>query len=249
LVFDNHHIYDEFMRSKNEIDDFVTRWSTAGGSERANYQLFIADLCRLLELPPPEPACEDKRDNGYVFETRVTFAHGDGSTSADHIDCDRRGTFVLEAKNVKAGAHIKGFDDALLSAPAQAESYACARPATEGRPPFLVVVDAGHVMELYAEFTRSGAAYTPCPDVRSHRLVTAVAEVLTGAGVPLPVSDLEARFTARGQWRDRATGHPRHVRGSRASAEVAIRPLARSDIVKDRRRSTDPYTTDPRTIR
>ena len=45
-----------------------------------------------------------------------------------------------------------------------------ALPASEGRPPFLVVVDVGHVIELYAEFTRSGATYTPFPDARSHRI-------------------------------------------------------------------------------
>jgi hypothetical protein len=34
----------------------------------------------------------------------------------------------------------------------------------------VVVVDVGHVIELYAEFTRSGATYTPFPDPRSHRI-------------------------------------------------------------------------------
>ncbi|MCB1983419.1 MAG: hypothetical protein KDF63_16470, partial [Rhodoferax sp.] len=59
------------------IDDFLTRWGGASGSERANYQLFVADLCRLLGTPLPEPAREDTRDNAYVFERRVSFAHGD----------------------------------------------------------------------------------------------------------------------------------------------------------------------------
>ncbi|MDP3885923.1 DNA methyltransferase [Hydrogenophaga sp.] len=64
----------------------------------------------------------------------------------------------------------KAFDDALLKARTQAENYARALPAAEGRPPFVVVVDVGHVIELYAEFTRSGATYTPFPDPRSHRI-------------------------------------------------------------------------------
>jgi hypothetical protein len=91
-----------------------------------------------------------------------------------YIDCYRRGHFVLEAKKVKAGVTAagltKGFDDALMHARAQAEGYARALPAAEGRPPFVVVVDVGHVIELYAEFTRSGATYTPFPDARSHRI-------------------------------------------------------------------------------
>ena len=120
---------------------FIARWRDAGGSERANYQLFVGELCALLGLPAPEPAQGDERDNAYVFERRVSFAHGDGSASAGFIDCYRRGAFVLEAKKLKAGkdgAPTKGFDDALLRARAQAEGYARALPAAEGRPPFLV---------------------------------------------------------------------------------------------------------------
>jgi len=29
------------IRSKNAVDDFITRWQSASGSERANYQLFV----------------------------------------------------------------------------------------------------------------------------------------------------------------------------------------------------------------
>ena len=149
---------------------FITRWQAATGSERANHQLFLTELCALLGVPQPDPARDDTRDNAYVFERRVQFAHGDGSASNGFIDCYKRGHFVLEAKKVRAGSHTKGFDDALLRARAQAESYARALPASEGRPPFLMVVDVGHVIELYAEFTRSGATYTPFPDARSHRI-------------------------------------------------------------------------------
>jgi hypothetical protein len=34
----------------------------------------------------------------------------------------------------------------------------------------VLVVDVGNVIEVYAEFSRSGATYTPFPDSRSHRL-------------------------------------------------------------------------------
>src|SRR5699024_7841926 len=142
------------------VDAFIARWQNAGGSERANYQLFLTELCELLELPKPDPAADDTRDNAYVFERRVTFRHGDGSESYGYIDLYRRGTFVLEAKKLKQ-TEGRGFDDALLRARGQAEQYARALPAGEGRPPFLVVVDVGHVIELYAEFSRSGATYTP----------------------------------------------------------------------------------------
>jgi hypothetical protein len=151
-------------------DQFITRWQNVGGSERANYQLFIADLCVLLDLPKPDPAQDDTRDNAYVFERRVIFKHGDGGSSNGFIDCYRRGSAIIEAKKIKLGAQTKGFDDAMLRARSQAENYARALPAEEGRPPFLITIDVGHRIELFAEFTRSGATYTPFPDPRSHRI-------------------------------------------------------------------------------
>jgi len=59
------------------IERFISRWQAAGGSERANYQLFIGELTELLGLPRPDPARDDTRDNAYVFERRVRFRHGD----------------------------------------------------------------------------------------------------------------------------------------------------------------------------
>ena len=88
-------------------EQFITRWLHVGGSERANYQLFIADLCDLLELPKPDPAQDDTRDNAYVFERRVTFRHGDGSTSNGFIDCYRRGSAIIEAKKLRLGKETK----------------------------------------------------------------------------------------------------------------------------------------------
>nr|HRM00190.1 class I SAM-dependent DNA methyltransferase [Acidovorax sp.] len=89
------------------------------------------------------------------------------------IDCYRRGHFVLEAKKLKAGSHTKGFDDGLLRARSQGEAYARALPAQEGRPPFVLVVDVGTVIEVYAEFSKTGGTYTPYPDPRSHRIALA----------------------------------------------------------------------------
>ena len=152
------------------LDAFLSRWHDADGSERANYQLFVGELCALLDMPTPQPATGQPEQDGYVFERRVLFRHGDGSESVGFIDLYRRGAFVLEAKKVRQGVAVKGFDAALLRARSQGERYARALPVSEGRPPFVVVVDVGRVIELYADFTCSGATYTPFPDPRSHRI-------------------------------------------------------------------------------
>ena len=157
------------MHPPSTIQAFTQRWQGVSASELASAQSFVMDLCDVLGVPRPHPtAAQD-----YMFERPVTFLHGDGSTSAGRIDCYRRGHFVLEAKKLKAGAHTKGFDDGLLRARTQGEGYARALPAAEGRPPFVLVVDVGTVLEVYAEFSRSGGSYTPFPDPRSHRIALA----------------------------------------------------------------------------
>ena len=45
--------------------------------------------------------------------------------------------------------------------------------ADKSRPPFVLVVDVGTVIEVYAEFSRTGGTYTPFPDPRSHRIALA----------------------------------------------------------------------------
>ena len=146
--------------------DFIALWSGTTASELATAQSFVIDLCALLGMAKPHPTPEQD----YMFERPVTFTHGDGSTSAGRIDCYRRSHFVLEAKKLKASSHTKGFDDGLLRARSQGEGYARALPAHEGRPPFVLVVDVGTVIEVYAEFSKTGGTYTPYPDPRSHRL-------------------------------------------------------------------------------
>lgn len=148
---------------------FITKWQGITASELSTSQSFLIDLCALLGVDMPHATAEQD----YMFERPITFAHGDGSSSAGRIDLYRRGAFVLESKKLRQGAHTKGFDDAMLRARSQAENYARALPAAEGRPPFVIVVDVGHRIELYAEFSRSGATYTPFPDPRSHRIALA----------------------------------------------------------------------------
>lgn len=179
-----------------DVDTFIQRWSASGGAERANYVQFLIELCRLLELPEPEPTCPDDADNAYVFERNVYEAHDEGRTSARRIDLYRRGCFVLEAKQgvekeaaeeedarqkaaasrkgTKKKGHgtrgTKGWDTFMRRAREQAENYVRLLSASEGRPPFVLVVDVGHVIEVYAEFTRTGGHYLPFPEARCHRI-------------------------------------------------------------------------------
>jgi hypothetical protein len=203
-----------------QVQNFIARWqgvALTAATELSSSQTFVLELCALLGVPTPLPT----EAHDYMFERPITFAHGDGSTSAGRIDCYRRGCFVWESKkfrNVKAGSST--FNTAMLTARTQAENYARALPPEElatGRPPFVLVADVGHVIEVYAEFTRSGASYTPFPDPRSHRIA---------------LSDLarpEIRERLRLVWADPLALDPARL-SARITREVAaqLADLARS---------------------
>jgi hypothetical protein len=176
------------------VDDFIERWSRSGGSERANFQTFANELCDVLDLPKPDPAKAATRANSYCFEHPVTFIHTD-TQSSGFIDLYRAGHFVMEAKQgtgstapdadaqpsllpdlpspTRKGHGTRGtrrWDDTMLRARAQADKYARAVSRNDGWPPFLLIVDVGHVIEVYADFSGLGQGYTQYPDGNRYRI-------------------------------------------------------------------------------
>ena len=77
--------------------EFEARWKPAGGAERANYGLFLQDLCDLLGVPKPDPTTDDPTQDAYVLERAVQFNDG-AKKSTGRIDLYKRGCFVLETK-------------------------------------------------------------------------------------------------------------------------------------------------------
>ncbi len=171
---------------------FIARWSHVGAAERANYALFLTELCPVLAVPPPDPASDDTANNAYVFE-RFVAIHRRGAAKPTHgrIDLYKRACFVLEAKQYaatksadatldlqlgdpdatarssKIARGTAAWDRAMLEALGQAEEYARSLPTDEDPPPFLLVVDVGHVIELYADFTQKGKNYLPPSPISS----------------------------------------------------------------------------------
>jgi len=64
------------MPDENPVDTFIARWRGVTASELATAQSFVMELCDLLAVGKPH------HGDDYMFERPVTFAHGDGSTSA-----------------------------------------------------------------------------------------------------------------------------------------------------------------------
>lgn len=180
------------------LADFLTRWTRSGGAERANYGLFLHELTTLLGVTPPDATTDDPARDAYVLERAVTFDEGAGKKSTGRIDLYKRGCFVLETKQgtsspdeqqaaEKAEAVALGFaaaprrrghalrgtakwDTMMQQAYRQAMRYVRALPATEPHPPFLVVVDVGFCLDLYANFSGVADQYVPYPDARTNRI-------------------------------------------------------------------------------
>ena len=177
------------MAAPDPLAKFIEHWSKVEASEKATAQPFLLELCDLLGVGRPTATGD------YQFERRVPFVQPDGKKTTKFIDLYKRGCFVLEAKKYgdrrtepgelallldapdapsarKAGV-TRGtgqWDAAMQRAYEQAEWYAHHLHRDEPSPLFLVVVDVGHVIELYADFSGRGRTYSAFPDVTSHHI-------------------------------------------------------------------------------
>ena len=188
------------MADADSVNEFIDLWRETGGSELANTQSFINGLCALIGVAPPRGSKADDAANDYVFERRVFQDNGDGTASFGRIDCYKRDCFILEAKqgsDADRAAANRGEDDldlfgqsaatrlkrgtarrgtpgwakAMDSAKGQAERYARALPPDHSWPTFLLVADIGYCIEVYADFTGTGRAYTQFPDRARYRIM------------------------------------------------------------------------------
>ena len=169
----------------------IARWrDREGGQERANFPLFLVELCDALDLPRPDPADAASAGNDYVFERVLDRPERDGTVTHPRMDLYKRGCFILEAKQSRLGgargglaaqptlpdliqpapAPGRGWDVLMLKARRQAEGYVPLLPAGHEPPPFLVVCDVGRCFEVYANFRRDGKVYHQFPDRQTFRI-------------------------------------------------------------------------------
>ena len=181
----------------DQIESFIADWAVTGGSELANTQSFINGLAAIIGVDPPKGSQPDDAQNDYVFERRVFQDNGDGTTSFGRLDAYKRDCFVLEAKQgtdadreaakrgeadffgkpatekLKQGTAKRGtpgWAAAMIKAKGQAERYAKALPVDHGWPPFLLITDVGHCIDVYADFSGTGKQYTQFPDAARFRI-------------------------------------------------------------------------------
>ncbi len=173
-------------KDPSNIDSFIERWSDSAGAERANYQSFLSELCDLLGVPRPDPSKGEDLKDTYVFDKKVLQDDGLGHKTPNWIDLYKKGCFVCETKQgsnpdaqedlffADLAARRKGhgvrltpaWKRAMLKAKNQALDYARCLPEEDGWPPFILVVDVGFMIELWADFSGTGKSYNayPSPD-------------------------------------------------------------------------------------
>jgi hypothetical protein len=156
------------------IEEFIERWARSGGAERANYQLFLAELCQVLDVPRPEPTVEDDSQNAYVFERNVQFDNLDGTYSTCRIDLYKRGCFVLESKQ---GVQQQETAPVLSAKQQQRRAIAAELPETP------------------AKATKAAAAKAPWPKSLSAQ-AAAVQTALAEQAAPATEAELAKRFTS-----------------------------------------------------
>ncbi|MGB7914271.1 MAG: type IIL restriction-modification enzyme MmeI, partial [Rhodomicrobium sp.] len=183
------------IEAESDIETFIARWTASSGNERANFQSFANELCRLIGVREPAPAKEDGGLNDYTFERKVEFSHLDSTKSTGRIDLYKKHCFIMEAKQSREKGRPKAlnlpgqldliesdyqprgqrsanraWDQLMISARRQAEDYARALPQSHGWPPFVLVCDVGHCIEVYADFSGQGKNYAQFPDRQHFRI-------------------------------------------------------------------------------
>ncbi len=118
--------------------------------------------------------------------------HKDNGDTLGRIDLYKKNSFVLEAKQSRFKGGTKeapgqtadaasepargrrgadrAWDVLMLNAKRQAQDYARALPPSHGWPPFIMVCDVGHCIEVYADFSGQGKNYTQFPDRQGFRI-------------------------------------------------------------------------------
>ena len=174
--------------------EFIKKWEKTGASERANFQPFMIELMALLDVEPVSGSTSTQKADDYAFERPVVNRI---SNTTKFIDFYRKSSFVMEGKQgsdkqakpkdtlqyeLATGEHFPkdqrvgtarrgtaAWVTEMMKARQQAENYARNLETDQGLPPFIIVVDVGYIIELYADFSGQGK-YEQFPNKKDHQI-------------------------------------------------------------------------------
>jgi hypothetical protein len=144
------------------VETFIKRWAGSSGNERANYQLFFAEMCDALGVDRPFDKGRIPNDP-YCFDKDVKIFHPSGKVTPGFIDFYKAEHFLIEAKQggttSKKGTAKRGTNTYLREmekAFVQAIAYT---RSLSSKPPFLLTCDIGDHFELWMGFSGDYGGY------------------------------------------------------------------------------------------
>jgi len=144
------------------VETFIKRWAGSSGNERANYQLFFAEMCDALGVDRPFDKGRIPNDP-YCFDKDVKIFHPSGKVTPGFIDFYKAEHFLIEAKQggttgkkgtAKRGTntYLREMEKAFVQAIAYTRSLS-------SKPPFLLTCDIGDHFELWMGFSGDYGGY------------------------------------------------------------------------------------------
>ncbi len=147
---------------RTRVETFITRWAGSSGNERANYQLFFAEMCDALGVDRPMDKGRIPNDP-YCFDKDLKIFHPSGKVTSGFVDFYKAEHFLIEAKQggttSKKGTAKRGTNTYLREmekAFVQAVAYTRNLPS---KPPFLLTCDIGDHFELWMGFSGDYGGY------------------------------------------------------------------------------------------
>ncbi|XZO04473.1 MAG: class I SAM-dependent DNA methyltransferase [Microcoleus sp.] len=147
---------------RTRVETFITRWAGSSGNERANYQLFFAEMCDALGVDRPLDKGRIPNDP-YCFDKDLKIFHPSGQVTSGFVDFYKAEHFLIEAKQggttSKKGTAKRGTNTYLREmekAFVQAVAYT---RSLSSKPPFLLTCDIGDHFELWMGFSGDYGGY------------------------------------------------------------------------------------------
>ncbi len=147
---------------RTRVETFITRWEGSSGNERANCQLFFAEMCDALGVDRPMDKGRIPNDP-YCFDKDLKIFHPSGQVTSGFVDFYKAEHFLIEAKQggttSKKGTAKRGTNTYLREmekAFVQAIAYT---RSLSSKPPFLLTCDIGDHFELWMGFSGDYGGY------------------------------------------------------------------------------------------
>ncbi|MEP6778663.1 MAG: type IIL restriction-modification enzyme MmeI, partial [Gemmatimonadaceae bacterium] len=142
--------------TKKLLRELTQRWTNVGAAERANYQLYVVDLCKAIGVEGPRPAANAAHvadGISYQFEFPVKTTNRDGMIATNFVDLYKANCFALEAKDAGDGLDTTKL---LTKAFGQVANYA--KDLSE-RPPYIMVLDVGATLTVWDRWSGTYGGY------------------------------------------------------------------------------------------